>query len=435
MIYSKNNLNSIPEFSGIYIFRSQINQVIYIGKAINLRKRIKSYFFNKKNLDPKTASLVKQIDKIEITVVQSEFETLLLEAELIRLNLPKYNIIWKDDKHYIYIRITKEDFPRILVSRRREDEQSIFFGPFPSSGIVRNMLSYIRSVFPFCTQNPKNKNVCFYTHIGLCHPCPAEIKKMSREIYKKNRREYLKNIINIKWLLQGKTKKVQHHLYGTIRRLAKELKFEEALVLRERLKNLDYLVNKYYPSEAYMINPCFTENIWRKEQKSLSDLLIKYYPGLDNISRIECYDVSNISGKLATGAMVTFIDGQPAKNYYRRFLIKSVKSANDYAMLKEVLTRRLQHKQWPLPNLFIIDGGKPQLATLIEALSEHDISLPCIGLAKQVEEIVTREKGKFIKFKLPKDSPALHLIQRLRDEAHRFAHKYHELLRLKYLTA
>ena len=209
--------------------------------------------------------------------------------------------------------------------------------------------------------------------------------------------------------------------------------YEEAAKYRDKLDSLEYLVTRYQPAEAYLENPAlFTQNL-KLEAYELSTILKNYFDKINIIRRIECYDISNIMGKLATGSMITFIDGVPDKNYYRRFRIRISGKPDDFAMLTEVMTRRLLHKDWQLPDLFVIDGGKPQLIALKKVLLQFKVSLPIIGLAKHEEEFVIPVKNSFTRIKLPKDAHALHLIMRLRDEAHRFAHKYHTLLRLKNL--
>lgn len=436
MRISKDQINNLPQLPGIYKFSSLDNKLLYVGKARNLKKRIASYFSPDKK-DLKTQKLINQIYDIGIISVASEFEALLLEAKLIHENKPKYNVSWKDDKHYIYIKITREKFPKVLFARRI-DANGDFFGPFPSSTIVREILAFLRTIFPYCTQKETAKRVCFYNHLGLCNPCPAEVSKLPKAHYKKLLTQYQSNIRNIKKILAGKNDSVKKLLISQMNFFSNQQNFEQAAIYRDRLSHLDYLVNRYTPVESYIANPRLLEKIRDKETAELTNLLKNYFPQVAQVHRIECYDVSNISGKLATGSMVTFTDGVPQKNLYRRFRIKFNPSADgpdDFAMLAEVLRRRLGHPEWFLPDLVVIDGGKPQLLAATKVFRDSRINVPVIGLAKRFEELVLPKDNSYIKIKLGTYSNALNLVKRLRDEAHRFAHNYHTLLRLKYLLS
>lgn len=435
-MFSLEQLNDLPELAGIYKFYSSDTILLYIGKAKNLKNRVQSYF-QKNFQDLKTKQLVSQIHHTEIIPVASEFEALLLEAKLIREKQPKYNVVWRDDKHYIYIKISTELFPKILFARK-VDYEGIFFGPFPASTIVREILSYLRTIFPYCTQKENAKRACFYHHLGLCNPCPSEIVKFKDKKYQILLQEYRQNIHHLKHILEGKINKVKAFLESEMQKFSTVRQYEKAALYRDKIIQLDYLVNHYTPVESYLKNPKLLTQIRRKEQNTLTSLLMPYFPDMSKIDHIECYDVSNLSGSLATGSMVTFKNGEPVKALYRRFRIKFNPPAggpNDFVMLNETLTRRLAHKEWLFPNLFVIDGGKPQLAALKKILQEEKIKIPVIGLAKKEEEIVVPKENFYIKIKLPRNSSALNLIKRLRDEAHRFAHSYHSLLRLKYLMS
>lgn len=422
--------STLPETPGVYRFYNSAGKIIYIGKAINLRKRVSSYF-QKNDHEAKTSQMVLQIDRIEITSVDSEFEALLLEAALIKRHLPKYNVIWKDDKHYIYIKITRETYPRILFSRREEGGSAAYFGPFPSKRVVRGMLTYIRSIIPYCSQNRNNTRPCFYTHIGLCDPCPAAIRPMLLDQARTATQRYQEHIRRIKTLLSGNIESIRRLMTREMTDAANRQSFEEATGIRDRLRTLEYLVRQYHAPEEYMQNPKLVEAIRAAEAKELRDLLLPYYPSLGPIRRIECYDISNTSGTLATGSMVTFSNGEPDKDYYRRFRIRTKTTPDDFAMMREMLARRLRHTDWPAPDLLVIDGGAPQLRALKTVLDESGMRLPVIGLAKQEEELVIPKGETFVKIDLPSSSSALHLVQRLRDEAHRFARSYHHLLRKK----
>ncbi len=433
MQFNLSSIEKLPDSAGVYLFKDLKGVILYVGKAKNLKKRVASYLRDVSNFDSKTAILVKKISKISIIKVESEFEALLLEAKLIKELQPKYNNIWKDDKHYIYLKITSEEFPRILFSRKEDDLKATYFGPFPRSSIVKEVLTLIRKIFPYCTQNRNIKKPCFYTHLNLCNPCPAQIIQLKGDLRRKKKIEYLRNIKHIKMLLSGKLVKIRKYLKKEMKRYSEKNEFEKAALFRNKLQHLEYLTHDYHPIEAYLENPQLLMEVREKEEEELMFILSPYFPNLRKIKRIECYDISNISGKQAVGSMVVFINGEPEKKFYRRFRIKSKDTPHDVAMIGEVLKRRLLHTDWGIPDLLVVDGGKPQLSAVLNILREFKNEIPAIGLAKEYEEIVIFQKKSFRKLRLPKDNPALHLIQRLRDEAHRFARSYHEMLRLKSL--
>lgn len=431
MRFSLKDYNKVPESAGIYRFCNADGQIIYIGKAKHLKRRVSSYF-TKNDRPPKTERMLGDAAWFEVTPVQSEFEALILEAQLIRQYKPKYNIIWKDDKHYIYIKITGEQFPRILLARREDDPQSEYFGPFPSSGVVREMLSLIRSIFPYCIQNPANTKPCFYTHIGLCQPCPASVRSLEGEAYRLERKQYLRNIHHIRMLLTDRTEAVKRFLADNMMEASGHEEFETAAMWRDKMMKLEYLTQRVFSADAYIENPELATDVWKQEQEELGEILGRYFPGMGTVNRIECYDISTNQGRLSVGSMVTFREGQPDKRFYRQFRIRRVAGKpNDFAMLSEVMNRRLRHPEWRLPDLFVIDGGKPQLAALRKVFAAKRVQVPVIGLAKEEEELVVPLGDAFEKIRLPRRSPALHVIQRIRDEAHRFAHKYHTNLRIK----
>ncbi|OGG20082.1 hypothetical protein A3D03_03565 [Candidatus Gottesmanbacteria bacterium RIFCSPHIGHO2_02_FULL_40_13] len=435
MLKTLENIKKLPRTPGIYKFSDSTGKIIYIGKAINLRNRVLSYLRPNNQLDAKTRAMVKKARYVNFIKVFSDFEALVLESVLIRKYLPGYNIIWRDDKHYIYIKITGDKFPGVLLARHENNDRSLYFGPFPSKAVATDILGIIRKIFPFCNQNPTAKRACFYTHLGLCNPCPAIVRKTSGEEYRIYRSQYLENIRNIKDLLKAKSARLIKKLSDEMMEFSNQQKFERAIIMRERIEKLEYLNFKRFSALSYIENPYLSQKTHQKELTQLSEILRIYFPGLQVVKRIECYDISNISGTSSAGSMVTFVAGEPDKNYYRRFHIKRLNTPNDFAMLEEVMERRLKHKNWPLPDLFVLDGGKPQLQKIISVFKKNNISVPLIGLAKIEEELVIPSgDNNFIKIKLPKGSPALNLMKRIRDEAHRFAHKYHELIRMKNLT-
>lgn len=432
MIYSPSQLKNLPQSFGVYQFKDKNRNLIYIGKAINLKRRVKSYF--KDISDSEKISKIRQFtNSIEVIEMSSEFETLLLEARLINLNKPKYNVIWRDDKSYIYVQITKEKYPRVLLSRK-SDLVNELIGPFPSTGSASEILAILRRIFPFCTQLPPFKRVCFYHHLGLCRPCPAEIEKASGKLKLTLRRAYLSNIRNIRNILTGKSNKAEKYLNQKMNSLSKSTNFEEATEYRDKLKNLQNLITaSRFSLDDYLENPNFSNQNWQAEQKALESVLTPFLDFKNHLNVLECYDISNLSGKFATGSLVIFIKGRPCKSRYRHFRIRLMDTPDDFKMLSEVFRRRFNHRQWPLPDLIMVDGGKQQLNVLLKVLGLFKIAIPSISLAKRFEEIHVVCRGEFNVIRLKYDSKALNLVKRIRDEAHRFALKYHQKLRLNYL--
>ena len=432
----------MPSKPGVYLFLGSENEVLYIGKAKNLKKRVGSYFINKANLLEKTKILVSQIKKIRYIVAESEIEALLLEANYIKKHMPKYNARLRDGKRYPLIRITVRDkYPKVLIAKRYEDDpsdkRSLYFGPFPNSSAVHLVLRTIRRIFPFQSVANHPKRLCLYNHLGLC-PCPPMFDKDTPNTRSILAKEYRKSIYHIIDFLKGCTKKVLKNLEGEREILSKIENFEKASEIQKKIDSIKYVTSPFYQKFDYRIDPNLDEDLRNKELKMLKECLEKHKVRIESLKRIECFDISNISGTSATGSMVVFINGEKDPSKYRRFKIKNVnKAPNDFTMMQEVLQRRIKHIEWPYPDLVVVDGGKGQVSVALNVLKIQNIKIPVIGLAKREETIVIpyEEKEHFSEVYLPKDSPALHLIMRIRDEAHRFAIKYHRLLRSKELTS
>lgn len=379
-----------------------------MGKAIDLYHRVASYF----NGHPGgvRTNLVEQIKAVETIIVESELEALILEANLIKKYLPQFNVRLTDDKDYLYIKITKEDFPKVITARKHELKGSLkYFGPFPSSRTVRDTLKALRRVFPWCAQAPRpglaRLRPCFYYHIGLCPgACVGEISK----------KDYRKNIFRLSQLLEGKKKKLLEDLTKEMTAAAGQQHFEEAGRIKKMITGIQYLTQPNR-TKSYLENPNFLE-----DQKALALLELQKALNLKAIpQRIEGYDISNIQGKEATGSMVVLTNGEIDKSQYRKFKIRISGRPNDVAMLREMMRRRLKHQEWEFPDLIIVDGGVGQVRAA-------DSGIPIFGLAKRLEWLYSQD-GSIIR--LPRKSPALHLLQKLRDEAHRFAISYHRKLR------
>jgi excinuclease ABC subunit C len=431
-------LANIPHGPGIYKYRDISGQIIYVGKALDLYKRVHQYFQAENLLSPKTRLLVAQINDIETIRTASEFDALLLEAKLINGYQPKYNILAKDDKSPIYILLTlSEKLPRITLLRKRQiagigvKKSDSIFGPFQSSRMTREILRLIRMIIPFCTEKIRNGKPCFYTQIKLCDPCPSYITGLTDpDQIAALTRQYRQNIFRIKRLLSGRTDIVKNDLEKEMNLAAQQLQYEKAAIIRNKISALNGLLQKHFDPMLYTSKSTSFFGILSDELGQLKKILSVYYPDLPDIQKIECYDISNLVGKSATGSMVVSVGGMFETGLYRKFKIR-IPVINDFAMIEEMLTRRLKHPEWPYPELLVIDGGKGQVNAAYEVVRKMNLRIPVIGLAKRREEIVlpTEISEKVIRLSL--DNPSLQMLERIRDEAHRFAVTFHRLLRSK----
>jgi len=394
-----------PDSSGVYLMKDRSGDVIYVGKAKSLVKRLNSYL--NKGLAAKTAALMSHACDIEYRICQNESMALLLEASLIRQYKPKYNVSLRDDKSFPYVKITNEEFPALFITRKVKDDGARYLGPYTDAKLLKEALKIIRHSFPYRSCKTLPKKACLYWRIKLS---PASC------IGKIICRDYAKTIESICLILEGKVDDLIRSLTAQLKIKSGELKFEEAAKIRDRIKALS------------SINQNQAGNYSPEELEDLKGLL-----GLDRIpERIEAFDISNISGKEACGSMVSFYRGRPDRNNYRRFRIKTVSGVDDYAMIREVVRRRyrrLAEEKLPLPDLVLIDGGKAHLAVAAIELGQLGLRPDMVSIAKDRENIYTNDRLDPIK--LDADTPALNLIRRVRDEAHRFAVAYHHILRRK----
>ncbi|MBI2019942.1 GIY-YIG nuclease family protein [Candidatus Daviesbacteria bacterium] len=425
MIPSFIDKSNIPHRSGVYIFKDNRQSVIYVGKAIDLYHRVASYFGNHSG-DVKLTNLVSNISSVETIIVEYELEALILEANLIKKYLPPFNVSLKDDKDYLYIGITKEDFPKVITLRKQDLKRvKKFFGPFPSARTVRDTLKLLRRVFPWCANPPGLRNrysrPCFYYHIGLCPGvCAGLITKQ----------DYQKTIRRFAFFLEGKKEELVEELFREMAEAAKEEKFEEASKVKKMLDGINYLLQ---PNRAqiYLENPNFLQEENKQALVKLQkDLNLEKLP-----ERIEAYDISNIQGKDAVGSMVVLTNGEIDKSQYRKFRIRVAGRPNDVGMHKEMIRRRLNHPEWPMPDLILVDGGRGQARAVKLQITNYKLNnlplagqIPVLGLAKRMEWLYPPE-GEVIK--LSKRSLALKLLQKIRDEAHRFAVTFHRKLHQK----
>ena len=537
-------IKNLPDSPGCYLMKEQ-GKIIYVGKAVNLKNRVRSYFQNTEHT-PKVTAMVSHVDDFDIVLARTNLEALLLECNLIKLHRPFYNILLKDDKGYPYIRVDADaPYPRITLARRTAKDHARYFGPYIGASAVRDVLELLRKTFRLrtCRQELPRQTPgrpCMNYEIGRClAPCAGLC----------TRDEYMAQVRQAIRFLSGDYKAVRDGLVAQMREASARLEFERAAQLRDRITDIDGLTErqqvndtkgydrdvialsqdgldamaavllirggKMLGSDTYALEGAGTE----EPGEVLAEFLLQYYDGrrparevlcerlpddggaleeylrdrrggacdliepqrgekralilmagknaLDALNkrnqqeqirrqrtvgaceelgrvigmkttprRIEGYDISNTQGVLSVASMVVFIDGEPAKKEYRHYRIKTVEGANDFASMNEVLGRRFRRavsddpdEKWPMPDLVLIDGGPEQLLFARRAMLAAGADVPMFGLAKRMEEIFL--PGREESILLDRKSPALHLIQRIRDESHRFAITYHTGLRGK----
>jgi len=422
----KDKISNLPQKPGIYFFKNSNEKIIYIGKSINLRKRVKSYF-QYKNHGYLTNKMVSEIRDIDFRICRSEFEALLTEAALVNQHQPYYNVRLKDDKRFLMIAVSDEEYPRIFTARKKEERGVRYFGPFPSSGEVKRVLKTIRQIFPYCSCSSKiwnKKRACLYYHINLCPGCCIGYPKS----------EYQKIIRKIIKFLNGDIKGVIKQLTKEMKQASEKLDFEKASQIKKQIEAINYVVLNWQTLDEESLSIILPED----RNKNILKQAKKVLPSLTSLERIECYDISNLYGRQATGSMVVFENFLPNKKQYRRFKIIFSSKSDDLEMMREVVERRLRHQEWQYPGLMIVDGGKGQVSAVFDILRSKGLTdkIFLLGLAKK-EEIIFKPEVKdeniigWREMKLKKNSDFLRILQRLRDESHRFAKKYHLLLRKK----
>ncbi|MCL4357690.1 excinuclease ABC subunit UvrC [Patescibacteria group bacterium] len=439
----KHQLAQLPLSPGVYFYRNNSGEIIYIGKASRLRNRVRQYFQKSRYRDPKTDALVREIADIQWMEVDSELDALFLEAELIRRHLPKYNILLRDDKALAYVRIDIDsDYPTVSFTRRPLDDGARYFGPYTSVTAVRQALRLLRRVFPYAIKRSRHaKRSSLYYHIGL--DPGLEDGHTTLEDYRANLRHLIAYI-------SGQRVAIMRELERNMKRAAKAQDFERAARLRDQLESLRHLSQQIVFSDKEFIDISKDQAL-----SELAELLgLPAYP-----HRIEGYDISHMSGTDVVASMVVFTNGVSHKTSYRKF--KTTKDVNnDFLNMHETIKRRFKDKHlkdWGIPDLVLIDGGKGQLDAAISAYDKASkaIAIPFIGLAKREEQIVIDiarsniklnfnlmqklhghavQSDNFILVTLPKSSNVVKLLQRVRDESHRFAVSYHSTLKTKRVT-
>lgn len=413
----------MPTEPGVYLFLNEKRKVLYVGKARNLKNRVSSYFGAPASLGKKTKRMVSEAVTIRYIVVESELEALLLEANYIKKYNPWYNTRLTDGKSYPCIEITSKDpYPALLYARKRPDaDDSIFYGPYPSGRDVKMVMKYMRRIFPYQSVRNHPKRYCLYYHLGMC-PCPP----MQPTAFKK---EYKKTIHHIMQFLDGKKQTVVKELEKERDTASRDEDFERAKKLQQQLEAVMLITSRHHKPFEYELNPNLRSDIRAEELTAFQEILRQHAVPITTLQRIECYDISNFAGKQAVGSMVVFTNGEKDAKWYRRFKIsKHIVGPNDFAMMAEVIRRRLQHDEWPYPDLFVVDGGKGQISAAYAVLKQNNVTIPVIGLAKRYETIITTD---FQEIRLSKENKALQLLMRIRDEAHRFAVTYHRKVRSK----
>jgi excinuclease ABC subunit C len=422
-------LEQIPKLPGVYIMRDAIGNIIYIGKAKSLKDRLSSYF--NANTNSKAAAIITAMHKIDYILCTSEREALIAEGQLIKKVKPYFNSMWKDDKSYPYIKLSiNEDFPRLTFTRKKIDDGALYFGPYPQLSYIKKLVRWLVKFFRIrpCKLNftelelPEEKNVksCIYYHTNMCYaPCMGNIIP----------KDYKNKIKDVALFLNGKFKKLEDEWQTLMFSLSDNMCYEEAKEIRDRIYAIENM------SERVMISEITQDKINESVQRADSINELKNILGLKSTPAIiEGFDNSNIQGRNAVASMVRFHNGIEDKKNYRRFKIKTVEGADDFATMREVVFRRyssLIRKNEKLPDLILIDGGKGQLGAAVSALEELQVNISIVSLAKKNEEIFLPTKNKSLV--LSRHCEALKLLQSIRDEAHRFAVAYHRHLRKKEL--
>lgn len=440
----KDKLKTLPAEPGVYFHKDAGGKIIYVGKAAILKNRVSSYFQNSKTRDPKTHIMVQEIADTDWVVVGSEVEALFLESELIKRYKPKFNIDLRDDKNWNYIKIGTQTFPVVSYVRRPMDDKATYFGPFTSGDAMKRAMKYLRRIFPYVTHDPLPPRACLQAHLGLCpNPEGGAISPA----------DYKRQIRKLTLYIRGQKDKLLLEIERDMKRSAKAKDFESAATARNQLQDLQALGRQMIFGDKELFDLTLDQALVGLSER----LSLKGIP-----RRIEAYDISHMQGTDNVASMVVFSDGVPNRDEYRRFKMR-LPGNDDFAHMREVISRRFSGKNledWPKPDLILIDGGKGQLASALSVLHEFGITIPAIGLAKREEEIIRRVEGQPYPLKhkpspkgrwdneawitanidfeiilLPKSSHVLQLLQRVRDEAHRFAITYHGLLKGKRQTS
>ncbi len=445
----RNKLRELPHKPGIYLMKDRFGTVIYVGKALDLRRRVSSYFQNSRRMgwDLKFKALVEAIHDLDVHVVRSEPEALLLESKLIKEFHPRYNISLRDDKRFLMLKVNLQDpIPRFQLTRFKQDDGARYFGPFVHGTAIRNTLLLVRKQFHLrgckpLTPDDKDYKHCLYGNLKFCTaPCIGNV----------TREQYLQQVLAACDFLSGQCDEMREQMEAEMKKAALAQDYEKAAIYRDAITDLKNSTRKTAKFERLpytlplAIDP-------ERDLAALGTALGLAGPPV----RIEGFDISNISGTFAVSSLVSFKHGRPDRSNYRKFKIKGVVGQNDFACMAETIRRRYsrllrESKETQkaanaspvekttgvpanMPDLILIDGGKGQLGAACEELQKLGLQrIPIIGLAKEFEEIFS--PGKSDPLRLSHDSGALKLLQRVRDESHRLANTYNAELRLKKIS-
>jgi excinuclease ABC subunit C len=427
----RRKIADLPHKPGVYLMKDRFGTVIYVGKARDLRKRVSTYFHPSRRMswDLKLNALIEAVHDLDTYSVRSEPEALLLEGKLIKEYQPRYNISFRDDKRFLLVKVNLNDpIPRFVLTRLRQEDGARYFGPFVHSASARHTLTLARRKFnlrgcrPF-TPGPEDYKHCLYGHLKYCTaPCIGNIAL----------EDYRRQVVAACEFLDGQTGEMERELEDQMKKAAAMEDFEKAAQFRDALGDLRRTTQK---TKKFSRTP-YTLPIALDSQRDLAELARALnLPAAP--ARIEGFDISNISGTFAVASMVSFRDGKPDRSNYRRFRMKTVTGQDDFACMAETVRRRytrlVSEAPGALPDLIVIDGGKGQLNSAVAELVLLGLpQIPVIGLAKEFEEI--HRPGQAEPLRLGQDSGALKLLQRVRDESHRFANTYNAQLRLKKIS-
>ena len=419
--------DSLPDQPGVYFFNVK-GIPHYIGKSVNIRARVKSHIHQAK-LSHKERAIVELADSITYDVTLSNFDALIHEAHLIQKFQPKYNVSWKDDKNYLYLKITVKDLlPRCSPVRKENDGKSRYFGPFRSTYSTEKLLYELRKIVPFSTHQAKAGRACFYAKLGYCHPCPNLILK-EKDLTRQAEmiQAYKRNVRKVIEILSGKSATFASTLERQLKDFSDAQRYEEAIDVRTKLFQLTMFLH----GRSFDDHNSHGDLDMTALENQLKAFLREHfsYP-IGKSYRVECYDISNLYGKEPTGSMVVFADGMFARKEYRKFGVHRT-GISDIHMMEEVVSRRMTHTEWQQPDLMVIDGGTPQLRMISEYFRKNQIDIPLISLAKRPDRVMVAYNGYHV---VPLDRRGLlfKMLQALRDESHRFAKKYHVELRNRH---
>ncbi len=420
---ARKQINNLPFTPGVYLMKNGEGEILYIGKALSLRKRVKNYLLSRAEF-PKISALMSRVEEVDYVETPTEVDALLLEAHLVRKYSPRYNQELKDDKSFPLLKITAETYPRIHVTRNKTDKKAIYYGPYTDAKLLREAIALINNLFPIRKCQKLPKTACLYYHIGQClAPC---IKPEVKE-------DYDKTVNEVRSFLGGGKKSFIEYLTDRMKEAAEELRFEDAQFFKEQIEALSRLRKKRFSFKKPEGGIGLSATMELKRALEMEKLP----------ERIVCFDVSNIQGDEAVASRVSFYRELADKVEYRRYKIRGVEGINDYAMIQEAVRRMLagikEGRETFVPDILMIDGGKGHLNAALEVLrSEAFENTVLISIAKQFETIYwakpAEEKHQTVEIAFEKDSPAQHLLEKVRDEAHRFAITYHRSLKIKNLS-